>query len=152
MPLTTLKKSTWKRNLEISLLKDYGNRNWLWLATQFWLKFTERVMCICNILLTNKPIFNIWDMSDKIADNIPNNFKKQKQTNCLGPCGSLFHITLETWRGKLLSPTPAVLDLWFLKALSPELANRRGLSEAILLEWWLRNLSCSKDCKRTVYI
>ena len=135
MPLITLKKSTWKRNLEISLLKDYSDRNWLWLATQFWLKFTERVVCMFNILLKNKPIFNMWEVSDKIAVNIPKNFKKQKQTSCLGPYGRLFHITLETWRGKLLSLTPTVLDLWFLKALSPELPNRRDLSEAILLEW-----------------
>ena len=38
-------KEIWR----LVLLKDYSNRNWLWLATQFWLKFTERVMCIFNV-------------------------------------------------------------------------------------------------------
>ena len=37
----------------------------------------------------------MWEVSDKIADNISKNFKKQKQTSCLGPYGRLFHIILE---------------------------------------------------------
>lgn len=40
------------------------------------IKFTESIMFSFCILLTNKPIFNMQEVGDKIADSTPESFKK----------------------------------------------------------------------------
>lgn len=61
-------------------------------------KFTGSIMCGFCILLTNKPIFNMQEVGDKIADITPKSFKRQKQATCqkvfmVG--GGLFHTILK---------------------------------------------------------
>lgn len=102
------------------------------------IKFTESIMFSFCILLTNKPIFNMQEVGDKIADSTPESFKKQKQARKSSwQAVGFFTLPLKINR----EPAPPLLSTSVLETVSPELPYKKGLRQAIFLEWMAKEVA-----------